>query len=50
MIPGKNGMNTVIVSNGRDYNPTVINSTGDSNDNDNNNESTTANTKENDKE
>jgi uncharacterized protein YerC len=37
MIPGKNGMNTVIVSNGRAYNPTVINSTGDSNDNDNNN-------------
>jgi plastocyanin len=28
MIPGKNGMNTIIVSNGRAYNPTVINSTG----------------------
>jgi plastocyanin len=28
VIPDKNGMNTVIVSNGRAYNPTVINSTG----------------------
>ena len=28
MIPSKNGMNTVIVNNGRSYNPTVINSTG----------------------
>jgi plastocyanin len=28
MIPGKNAMNTVIVNNGRSYNPTVINSTG----------------------
>lgn len=28
MIPGKNGMNTVIVNNERSYNPAVINSTG----------------------